>query len=364
MGHFKCIDILKGIGMILMVMGHAGFPHSTFVYLFHMAIFFIASGYCWNKENSGSIEKCKKYIFRKIKTLYVPYVICNITFLMLNNLFIKIGIYTANPDFLTATAKMNGEYSWDIGSYMSGKDLIWTGIKVLLFRGGTQLGGATWFLRTLFVVTVGHCIYEFLIIKANSRIRIFLIGIMCLLCSTAYELYRRDIINGLYTDMIINFALAYIVYVLGMLFRYLEKKGLIANVWTAIAGGGILLLCNQFGHISMSSVDVTNSIYFVVVSLCGWCLTLWVSKSIENSWLGVPLSYLGKHTMPIITLHFLCFKLVTYLYLLCSHKPILLLAYFPALRTEKWLWVFYTLAGIMIPVGIDRVYHFLITKKK
>lgn len=34
------IDILKGLGIILMVAGHSGFPFTRFIYLFHMAIFF------------------------------------------------------------------------------------------------------------------------------------------------------------------------------------------------------------------------------------------------------------------------------------------------------------------------------------
>ena len=39
------IDILKGIGIILVVLGHADFPFRDWVYLFHMALFFITSGY-------------------------------------------------------------------------------------------------------------------------------------------------------------------------------------------------------------------------------------------------------------------------------------------------------------------------------
>lgn len=33
------IDIIKGIGIILMVGGHCGMPFTHFIYLFHMAIF-------------------------------------------------------------------------------------------------------------------------------------------------------------------------------------------------------------------------------------------------------------------------------------------------------------------------------------
>lgn len=45
------IDILKGIGITLMVYGHSSGPHHRFFYLFHMAIFIIASGYCFKEQN-------------------------------------------------------------------------------------------------------------------------------------------------------------------------------------------------------------------------------------------------------------------------------------------------------------------------
>lgn len=53
------IDIIKGIGIILMVGGHCGMPFTHFIYLFHMAIFFMASGYCFNASNSETMRKRK-----------------------------------------------------------------------------------------------------------------------------------------------------------------------------------------------------------------------------------------------------------------------------------------------------------------
>ena len=39
------LDSMRGIGIVLMVLGHAGFPSSSFIYLFHMALFFMLSGW-------------------------------------------------------------------------------------------------------------------------------------------------------------------------------------------------------------------------------------------------------------------------------------------------------------------------------
>lgn len=41
---YKVIDVIKGYGICLMVCGHSGVPFTNWIYLFHMALFFIASG--------------------------------------------------------------------------------------------------------------------------------------------------------------------------------------------------------------------------------------------------------------------------------------------------------------------------------
>lgn len=61
------IDIIKGIGIILMVGGHCGMPFTHFIYLFHMAIFFMASGYCFNASNSETMQDVLSFVKRKFK---------------------------------------------------------------------------------------------------------------------------------------------------------------------------------------------------------------------------------------------------------------------------------------------------------
>lgn len=66
------IDFFKGIGIILMIMGHVGFGSGFdyFIHSFHMPMFFLISGYLFN--GSGSF---KKFIKKKSKQLLIPYII-------------------------------------------------------------------------------------------------------------------------------------------------------------------------------------------------------------------------------------------------------------------------------------------------
>lgn len=42
------IDSMRGIGIVLMVLGHSGYPGTDFIYLFHMALFFMLSGWLFS----------------------------------------------------------------------------------------------------------------------------------------------------------------------------------------------------------------------------------------------------------------------------------------------------------------------------
>lgn len=46
------VSITKGIGILLMVIAHAGLPEmfSRFIYMFHMPLFFFMSGYCFKEK--------------------------------------------------------------------------------------------------------------------------------------------------------------------------------------------------------------------------------------------------------------------------------------------------------------------------
>lgn len=48
----KTIDISRGIAIILMVIGHSGCNEYVrkFIYLFHMAVFFMISGYLFTPK--------------------------------------------------------------------------------------------------------------------------------------------------------------------------------------------------------------------------------------------------------------------------------------------------------------------------
>lgn len=75
----QSLDILRGIGIFLMVFDHVGwgsFAH-TYIQSFHMPLFFIVSGYLWKNEALSSLAK------KRFKTLMIPYAVFATAFLLL-----------------------------------------------------------------------------------------------------------------------------------------------------------------------------------------------------------------------------------------------------------------------------------------
>lgn len=75
------IDIAKGIGMIFVVFGHTGLPiHiSSWIYSFHMPLFFLISGMLFNVANRSTLSEL---IHIRLQTLVKPYIIFSIIVLI------------------------------------------------------------------------------------------------------------------------------------------------------------------------------------------------------------------------------------------------------------------------------------------
>lgn len=129
-GHNAQVSIAKALGIVLMVMGHAGCPEylHDFIYLFHMPLFFFLSAYFF--RDAKVVDSAGQYVVRKFKNLHLPYIKWSIIFLLLHNLFCRIGFYDNSLSwqelFVNVKCSVRG---------------MWQGERML---------GAYWFLISLF----------------------------------------------------------------------------------------------------------------------------------------------------------------------------------------------------------------------
>ncbi|MDO4354895.1 MAG: acyltransferase family protein [Clostridia bacterium] len=83
------VDVLRGIGILVMIAGHIEFGGGFYKWshAFHMPLFFIVSGYFFNR--SFAVESPKRFLEKKIKGLIVPFwilaAICYVVWLVLKH---------------------------------------------------------------------------------------------------------------------------------------------------------------------------------------------------------------------------------------------------------------------------------------
>lgn len=367
------IDIVKGIGIIMMVLGHSGFGYSSYFTTFHMALFFIVSGCLYNNEASRSIGSVKSYILKKLKTLWLPYAVTNSIFILLNNIFIGINIYTTNP-LIESVGSMNIGVA---SSKMSILDMLKGIVKSFLFGGGTTLGGALWFLRALFVGLIMTCVIEFALrkifkgLKDSSKIVFCIQVVLGIIFLVAGYVFTK---NSISVWKLPQFLTAYFFIMAGRVIRkanmlwkinsFMEKKGekVRAFMYVAVI---VVLAATLFGLEKVVKVNLADNFYtslagMVAVSFAGFFFTYFVADLLKHTFLAKGLVKCGQNTLAIIILHFLCFKAVTLAQVLIYHYENYKIAAFPILENSGLWWLAYAVCGIVIPILLNDIRKYLI----
>lgn len=84
MERIESFDILKGIGIILMIVAHTYGPNHLiwdFIYAFHMPLFFIVAGYFYKQESISEL------LNKNIKKLLIPYIILCFVVILLTQIW-------------------------------------------------------------------------------------------------------------------------------------------------------------------------------------------------------------------------------------------------------------------------------------
>ena len=332
----KSMDIAKAIGIILVVIGHSDSPLRSFVYLFHMPLFFFISGYFYKDEYS---DKPFKLIFKRLKSLYIPFVAYQMIFILLHNFFYKINIYS------------NNKFYGKLGiNPINGNDAIQSLKHVLYFERSEQLAGVFWFFTTLFIINVMFCLISFIIkrIVKGTMAQEFCRAIVVLI---SFGVGDMCAVKNIHTPkkMEVAFVVLLFFYV-GYLYRKYEsaiKIKLPVCILCLIA-----LICTSFyATLSISTNENINPLFLLTTSFMGIYFMMCISKYIAsiNSEFKI-LKYIGGNTVAILCLHFLSFKIVNLIQVVIYKYPSYRLAAYPTLSGANGWWILYVLVGVFAPL--------------
>jgi fucose 4-O-acetylase-like acetyltransferase len=271
------LDIAKGIGIILVVMGHY-VPHSTeprllfnWIYSFHMPLFFFISGLLFTDKpaNRGGY---KSFTIRKIRSLIVPYILFSIIQFILN-------IIEKEP----------------------------VGIKGALLHGwGTN---PLWFIACLFEMELAH---YFILNSRKWRYPIIAMLIVLFLYKITYNgwlPYNTSELPYFYS----YFLLAYL---LRDKFINMEKWKLVVPVFIVLWITHWFILkyaLNYNTQYRISDNDLLSFILRYITSMIGLIATLLVSSWISKYSIKVILTWIGRNTLVILCTHMMFYNLLLWM---------------------------------------------------
>lgn len=286
------IDIFKALAIIAIVIGHSGSPKHIhdFVYSFHVAAFVFISGYTFN-ANKG----LRTILIDKAKRLLLPYFTYEFMFFAL---FIVLTYFGAQEVFYGNESPLK---------YHSHLQLIFW----------APLAGMNWFLWTLFETTICSAI----LIKVYEKFRVnylllfipiialFLFGI-----KISYRYYHPNFF--LFPAFDINFTTIpyFLLGFLAQQHRIFNSKRLLLYLTPALMLAMYFLAWKHNAYLPIAFRDLQNWPYAVPASLAAFgCLFSFSIIAEALGWVGKALVFIGKRTLPIMSLHLLGFRIITIL---------------------------------------------------
>lgn len=285
MNRNRTLDVLKGIGIFLVVLGHATFVDDriiTYVFSFHMPLFFIVSGMLMRIKSEGD-STISSFIQKKLKTIVIPYLSFSICYTII--------------DFLSVYFQQ-----------ISYADLKVNAICTLSFAGS----GPLWFLPTLILSEI----MLFLLIRKfnpwQTLVLSFVIAAIgfsgCSYFIPYYELHKSSLVDMYFMNFIIVLlrsmicltflAPGYVAY------EYLKKLGQGFSLLQLIIGVALLAVVFPLS-LQNVNLDLHNLIYGKIYILlpCAYLGTLGLYLLCNTLPKLRLLEFWGKNSLVIMVTH-------------------------------------------------------------
>lgn len=332
--YLSYINILKSIGIILVVIGHgaSGSKIEGFVGLFHMPLFFFIAGYLYKNKYDENIIM---FINKKIKSLYIPYLKYSSIFLLLHNYLFYINVYSNE---IVYGGKIIDKYNTI--------EYIKQFILTILFASREPMLGAFWFFATMFFSLIFFCGIRYFTKNINNK-EIAIIIIILLLFMIGVYSQKLNINIPRFSN---SFTMLLFIY-LGFKFKSIENK-IKFNLSTSVVSFFLLLVLKKYGKVAVNANVYTSPLFLILSAICGIYLVSYISQTIYSKRICVNfLEYVGQNTIVIMALHLISFKIVTLIQIKILNLSILDLAIFPVINKSGW-WIIYTLVGVLLPITI------------
>ena len=339
-------DIVKGLGIIAIVIGHTNSPLTPFVYMYHLALFFFISGFLYKDKYSIDFFS---YWGSRMKRLWYPMVKYGVLFSILHNLYVYMGLYSSGKPILGSGILFS--------NYYTKKELLFSIKDTVFMQSLEPMAGAMWFISPLLIAMLIFCAVRRITINLKKYREVIVGVVIVIIYSFAIILIREKQILPYHAD-------------LAMLVMPIIYSGFVAaKYWGKIRLNLVIALLSLFTvvgvnkimgmNIELSIRQIISPEIFLLVSLCGIYLNLVLAKFIHLSKkISCVIAYIGNKSFHIMALHFLMFKLVSLLYISFYDKPYYYISKFPTIIDSGW-WFIYLFFGIAGSILCTEMYAYI-----
>lgn len=333
----KYIDIAKAFGIICVCISHSGTSDFfvTFAMLFVMPLFYFINGFLYNDYYSDHPWiRVKKSII----SYYIPFLLYDLGYLLFHNVFAKLHLVD----------ETNG------GGAYSLKEYVERFFDIVLSGSREYFSGALWFLVAIMLITIGFAFenYFIRILKLEKyRVHILVgVGIVCLLFSLLTFIPKPMIIR--------RSSQGLFFFTLGYFYKTYDWNTILKKYKKSIILGAAVVLV----FIStLNELDVFVDVYYnipavTIGSIFGIGMIFSLSQISVVQDIKI-LNNIGKSTLEIMALHFLAFKLVSWIIVMIYNLPVERLADYPTINIGGLWWILYVVVGVLVPYMCKNAYN-------
>lgn len=319
-----------------MVIGHVlSHDHilSIFIYKWHMPLFFFFSGFFFDPKK----YTLKDFLIRKIKTIYIPFVVWSLLTLYLHNYLIKVHIDPL-PYYDFSTFKL---FTYRI---------------IFELKQYEPLLVTFWFLIQLLIVNIlAYLLFLFYKLTREKYLRFqqYVTIILSLSLCIIFNKYNICLYNHINYITFLALSFFFTGNILKS-FSMIGKGKLISSLF--------IILISDWSFQEMINLNYNKTIFYYVAGISGIIIIYHLSITAENiKIIKELLSYIGKRSISIMILHFISFKLINILIIYYYKLPTSVMSDFPIIENVNILWqLLYIIGGVGTPLLLDKSY--LITK--
>lgn len=261
--HLDFLDLAKGIGILLVVLGHGMFPNHFLIDSFHMPLFFILAGITFTPPSRQNVSNTKEWLFKKIERILVPYIF----FAILSGV-IEVAVGRVNPS--------------------------------------SPFNSPLWFLQTLFCSLLIYYIGN--MFMSNRRI-----NVMCVcIAVSAYYIYKYTHVASVLPFAIYRALVAMVFIHIGtLLSNYYNKEQkrtpalIISMIAFFVFMSGLYVSIRYYNVIGLNFYSGSIFTYNIwlpwLLAISGSISVLYVSKLIKSM---KPLNWMGINSLVIMCVHF------------------------------------------------------------